>query len=223
MQRVARLLYGIVTTAANQAELPKFREAVRRESSYSKSTNDRIEPAPPGRLGLQWDREDNTAAGLKIVRLTPSGPAAQAGLKVGDRLLKFNDHELVHGIDLAGIVVSAQNPVKITVARVGSEQPIDVKVQLRGNPTKLGIQWREDDAEAGSVKIVGVVPSSPAARAGIRPLDRIYTVNGQDFASGQEMRQLLDAATMPYQLLVERNGRVHQATVEPSPAVAVTQ
>ncbi len=72
MHRIARLLYGIVTTAADQAELPKFRETVRRESSWARSSSERIEPTPPGRLGLQWDRQDNTAPGLKVVGLTPA-------------------------------------------------------------------------------------------------------------------------------------------------------
>lgn len=221
MQRIARLLYGIATTAANQPELPKFRQAVRNESSYGKSASERIEPTPPGRLGLNWDRKDSSAPGLKIVGLTPGAPAAQAGLKIGDRLLKFNDVELAQGTDLAALVVAASNPVKIFAARAGAEQPLELTVQLRGNPSKLGIQWREDDAEAGSVRVVAVVPSSPAAKAGIRPLDRIYAVNDQEFGTGQAMRQLLDGVTAPYQLLVERGGRVHQATIEPlQPVVA---
>ncbi|HVU89501.1 MAG TPA: M20/M25/M40 family metallo-hydrolase [Pirellulales bacterium] len=221
MHRIARLLYGIVTSAADQAQLPSFRQAVRSESSYGKSSSERIEPPPPGRLGLQWDRHDASAPGLKVVGVTPGAPAAQAGLKVGDRLLAFNGVELAPGTDLAGLVVAAQNPVKIAATRAGAEQPLELTVQLRGNPSKLGIQWREDDAEAGSVKVVAVVPSSPAAKAGIRPLDRIYAVNDQEFASGSAMRQLLDGVTAPYQLLVERGGRVHQATIEPvQPVVA---
>ena len=34
MHRMARLLYGIVTIAADEPELPKFRDAVRRESTW---------------------------------------------------------------------------------------------------------------------------------------------------------------------------------------------
>jgi len=219
MHRIAKLLFGIVTTVADQPQLPKFRESVRRESSWAKSTIERIEPTPPGRFGLQWDREDTAAPGLKVIGVSPGDPAAQAGIRVGDRLLNFNGQELTAGTNLAALVVSAQNPVKVTLARAGAEQPVELAVQLRGTPTRLGILWREDDAEPGAVKIVGVVPASPAARAGIKPLDRVYAVNGKDFASGQELRQMLDGLPMPYELSVERAGHVRLAVVEGPQAI----
>jgi len=214
MRRVATLLFGVVTTVANQPELPRFRDTVRRESTWNQATIERIEPSPPGRLGLTWDRDDSSAPGLKVVRVVNDSPAARAGLRAGDRLLSFAGTELAHGTDLAALVVSAANPVAAVVARPGAEEPLSLTVQLRGQPTKLGILWREDDAEPGSIKLVGVVPGSPAARAGLRPLDRVYAVGGQTFASGQEARQLLDAASMPYELSVESAGRVRSAVID---------
>ena len=218
MRRVATLLFGVVTTIADQPELPRFRDTVRRESTWNQATIERVEPAPPGRLGLTWDRDDSSAPGLMVVRVVNDSPAARASLRAGDRLLSFAGTELAHGTDLAALVVSAANPVTAVVARPGAEEPVSLTVQLRGQPTKLGILWREDDAEPGSIKLVGVVPGSPAARAGLRPLDRVYAVGGQTFASGQEARQLLDAASMPYELSVESAGRVRSAVIDVSTA-----
>jgi hypothetical protein len=219
MQRVARLLLGVITTLADQPELPKFRDAVRRESIGTRETIDRVQPPPPGRLGLLWDREDNSAPGLKIARIVSGSPAEQAGLRVGDRLLSFAGTELAHGTDLAAVVLEAANPVKAMVAHQGADEPIEMTIQLRGQPTRLGISWREDEAEPGSVKLVTVIPSSPAARAGLRPLDRIYAVNGQEFSSGQHLRQLLDATMMPFELLVESGGKVRTAVIDrPAPS-----
>ena len=81
MQRIARLLFGLTIEVADLPELPKFREAVRRESTWTQQTVERTQPPPPGRLGLQWDRDDNTAPGLKVLQVVPGGPAAQAGLR----------------------------------------------------------------------------------------------------------------------------------------------
>ena len=166
MRRVARLLFDVAVSLANEPELPKFRDAVRRESTWSQQTIERLEPPAPGRLGLTWDREDRAAQGLKVIRVVPGGPADQAGIRVNDRLVSFAGIELPPGADLAGLVLASENPVKAVVARPGAEQPIDLTIQLRGQPTKLGILWREDDAEPGSVKLVGVLPGSPADRRG---------------------------------------------------------
>jgi hypothetical protein len=220
MQRVARLLFGLTVEVANLPELPKFRDAVRRESTWTQQTVERVQAPPPGRLGLHWDREDKAAPGLKVLQVVPGGPAAQAGLRTGDRLLSFAGQELAADTDLAGIVLAAQNPVQAVVARQGAEQPIPLTVQLRGQPTKLGIVWREEEAEPGSVMLISIVPGSPAARAGLRPLDRVYAVNGQAFNSGDDLRQLLAAATVPYELSVERVGQVRAAKIVPLPGAA---
>ncbi len=222
MRKVARLLFGLVTTVADEPELSQFREAVRRESSWSRSTNDSVQAAPPGRLGLVWDRLDRTAPGLKVDRVVPGAAAAQAGIQTGDRILSFAGTDLSHDADLAALVVVSPSPVTARVARPGEAEPREVTIQLRGNPVKLGINWREDDAESGSVKLVGVVPSSPAARAGLRPLERIYAVNGQSFKTGAELKQLLDATAMPYELTIENAGQVRTALVTP-PTVSAPQ
>ena len=48
-------------------------------------------------------------------------------------------------------------------------------------PPRLGISWREDVAEPGSVLVTRVVEGTPAAAAGIAIQDRIYEINGQPF------------------------------------------
>jgi C-terminal processing protease CtpA/Prc len=177
----------------------------------------------PGRLGLEWDRDDRSAPGLKVVRVVPEAPAARAGFRVGDRILSFAGNELAHGADLAALVVAAENPVKALVARAGTAEPVEIAIQLRGQPTKLGILWREDDAEPGSVKLVGVVPGSPADRARLRPLDRIYAINGQEFANGAALREMLSGITTPYELLVESGGKVRTAVIETTKPADVPQ
>lgn len=48
------------------------------------------ERLPRGFLGLEWSDVEGKGGGLKIVRALPDSPAAKAGAKAGDRLVKIN-------------------------------------------------------------------------------------------------------------------------------------
>ncbi len=89
----------------------------------------------------------------------------------------------------------------------------ELTIQLGGQPVEIGIAWREDDAEAGSVKLVRVVPGSPASRGGLQLLDRVYEVNGRPFAGSQEFMGLLETKERPLRMLVERRGQLHEAAI----------
>ena len=77
---------------------------------------------------------------------------------------------------------------------------------------RLGISWRTDEAEPGSVYLTHVAANSPAAAAGLAVEDRIYAVNGQPFADANEFRNavvgLLDADVAEFTLQVESRGHV---------------
>lgn len=83
-------------------------------------------------------------------------------------------------------------------------------------PPRLGISWRDDDAEPGAVFLTQVVRGTPAAAAGLDVHDRIYALNGQPFADDDEFRarihDLLDAGATSLTMLVESRG--HLRTVD---------
>ena len=83
-----------------------------------------------------------------------------------------------------------------------------MSVELDGNPMRLGITWREDDAEPGTAILTHVVTGSPAANAGLRAQDRIYQVSARDFADSEEFIRLINAPSDTLQLLVERDGQL---------------
>jgi S1-C subfamily serine protease len=60
-----------------------------------------------------------------------------------------------------------------------------------------------------------VVPGSAAAQAGLAARDRVYQVDGRDFADGQEFGQLVTGAAGPVCLLVERQGVLQTHTLRP--------
>jgi hypothetical protein len=86
------------------------------------------------------------------------------------------------------------------VMRRTFEQPLP-QATLKSWPAdqprpRLGIFWREDDAEPGSVFLVRVVDGTPAAAAGLEVGDRIDELDGQPFADAVafqgEIHQLLE-------------------------------
>jgi hypothetical protein len=92
--------------------------------------------------------------------------------------------------------------------------------QLPANPPRLGVSWRVDPAEPGTVVLVRVAPGSPAEHAGLAPGDRIYQVAGEDFVDDAQFAQRVKALPGPITLLVEREGKLRTVVVDfdPTPA-----
>jgi serine protease Do len=163
-----------------------------------------------------WNPSDEgQGRGLRVVSVAAGSSASRAGLRAGDRILRFNGHDVTLGADLRGLVLAAENSVSLTVARDGSAQPINLSFELAGPPVRLGLSWRTDDAEPRAVIVSRVVPSSPVAKAGIQVNDRIYEVSGQPFANDAEFRRLLaEANGKDLDFLTEREGRVRSVPIK---------
>jgi hypothetical protein len=141
LQEVCRYLFAALVRVANEEQLPKFRDAVRRETESIRRGLE--EPLPQAALS--------------------SWPANQPA-------------------------------------------------------PRLGISWREDDAEPGSVFLVRVVEGTPAAAAGLQLGDRVDELNGRPFADAaafqNEIHSLLESARPEFDILVERRGHVRSVTVK---------
>jgi hypothetical protein len=74
-------------------------------------------------------------------------------------------------------------------------------------PLRLGIAWRLDEAEPGTIVVSHVVAGSPAAAAGLRVGDRVLRIAGRDFADDAAFAKLAATLPGPLDLLVERDGR----------------
>jgi S1-C subfamily serine protease len=109
-----------------------------------------------------------------VTQVTPDSPAARAGIRVGDRLLEFAGQPLLDDQQFAGLVLAAPADVSVLVDRKGAQEPLKLAIRLAGSPARLGIGWREDDAEAGTVVLTQVLTGSPAQRGGLRLGDRLY-------------------------------------------------
>jgi hypothetical protein len=85
-------------------------------------------------------------------------------------------------------------------------------------PPRLGISWREDDAEPGSVFVVRVVDGTPAATAGFTFGDRIDELDGRPFDDAvvfqREIQSLLESGRAEFSMLIERRGHMRTLNVQ---------
>lgn len=102
------------------------------------------------------------------------------------------------------------------------EQP-QPEISLKNWPAdvprpRLGIGWRDDDAEPGTIFLTRVVKGTPAAAAGLAVHDRIYELDGKPFENGPafqaEINALLDADAPELTLLIERRGHIRTVNVK---------
>jgi hypothetical protein len=212
LSQIAHLMFNVVVELADAETLSAFRGASRSESNGLRQMRERGLAPPPGRLGLRWDAKRAAEDGAIVVEaVTPGSPAAAAGIQPGDRVLSIGGREIHSADQFRLCVLAADNPATATIQRAGTESPLELTLNLRGNPSRLGISWRTDDAEPGVVIVNRVVPGSAAEMAGVRVGDRIYRINGQTFADAEAFRQAATQATGPIVLETERAGQVRSA------------
>ena len=212
---VSQLMFRTALDLADEPARPKFRAASRSESPSDQSRAERLEPPAPGRLGVTWDEAKAKQGIIQAISIVPESAAAKAGLKVGDRMVTYAGRQLESAEQFRELVMATRGAVTVAAQRKGSDEPVELKVKLAGEPVKLGIAWRVDDAEPHAVLLVRVAPGSPADKAGLRIYDRIYEVDGRRFNSSDEFRQLTNSLSGPVEFLVETQGKTRRVTVEP--------
>ena len=101
------------------------------------------------------------------------------------------------------------------------ERPLP-RMSLRSWPSnkerpRLGVSWREDKAEPGSVFLTRVVDGSPAAAAKLAVHDRVYELNGEPFVDAAAfqlmIKKALDEGAPELEFLIERRGHLRTINV----------
>jgi serine protease Do len=185
-----------------------------------------------GRLGVTIQEVNQQLAdsfGLKrpggalVAAVEENGPAAKAGIKAGDVILKFNGHDISTSAELPTQVADVKPGTKATleISRSGSTKNVEVTVgELKGaqvasadSPDKehgrLGLAVRplnpEERQQVGSKGLVVEEASGPAARAGIQQGDVLLSVNGTPIQSVEQLRALVAKSGKTMALLIQRD------------------
>jgi hypothetical protein len=214
MRRVARFAFQTLYELSNSAELTGYRDAARSEAKGSEKSLLDGAPKPPDRLGATYQTLEQGAPGAVLTGIDPGSPADKAALRQGDRVVHFGGQAIRNRADLARLVETSQNPVEVQVRRGGVRDLVQAKLELDGNPMRIGITWCVDDAEPGTVLLSYVLPESPAAKAGLVVGDRIYQVAGRNFPDEQQFAERIRHHNSgPIEFSVERDGRIRRVTV----------
>ena len=218
MRKIAHLVTNIMLCVADEPTPTPFRQASQREDESAQKQFERHLPPLPPRLGIRWHPDGDGDSGLVVTSVTSGSAADQAGLRTGDRLLRFAGKEVVDQDTFRRDVLGADNSVTIVVQRTEEEEPIELALELTGTPMQLGIAWRDNDAEPQTVFLARVAPGLAAYDAGLRPGDRVYEIAGRTFADSDAFHRLVTTLPLPMEWLVERRGQLRWVTIaEPTP------
>jgi serine protease Do len=183
----------------------------------------------------------NQSGGVLIGDVTPNTPAASAGLKKGDVIVKLNGQTVNDNNDLRNTIsqMAPGTTVKLDIWRDGKTQ--DYNVTLGELPTEKAAAEGSDETGTSEIQgievqdvtpeilqqlnlpggtrgvvVTAVDPSSPAAAAGLNRGDVIQEINHKSVATSAQYKQLMSGTNgQPILLLVNSGGVTHYLVVEP--------
>jgi serine protease Do len=149
------------------------------------------------------------SGGALVAKVFPNSPAGNAGIVVGDVIVRFGGQEIDKSTDLPSIVANTPvgKEIDIVVLRNGKRKKLQVTVAkleeeeaaepVAADELGLSVQditpeiARELELEQDSKGVVvsAVTPGSPAEEAGLRPGDVIEMVGNTPVANVAEFRE----------------------------------
>ncbi len=185
-----------------------------------------------GRFGVSIQEVDQALArafgldaprGALVTGVEPDSPAAGAGLKTGDVIVALDGVPIARSAELparvAGMkpgqrasleVLRERRPLTLSVVagEAGAQRTAQAAPAVPAPATRLGVSVRElRPGEAGAGEPAGLLVEAsggPAAQAGIRPGDRILSVDGTPVATVPQLRERVKAAGDELVLLIQR-------------------
>lgn len=156
----------------------------------------------------------------------PDGPAAQAGLEPGDKILEVNHVPVTRFAGMGNMrqsvtwnVVRSEEPlIPVKFERAGAVRTVEVEPVV---PEREG--WGRRPLRqigilpATTPMVAKVFPDSPAAQAGIRPRDLILAADGQPLLSLASLSEYLNTheAGVPIDVSVRRGEETLSLSVTP--------
>ncbi|QXL83405.1 DegQ family serine endoprotease [Comamonas sp. NLF-1-9] len=164
--------------------------------------------------------------GALVANVDEGGPAAKAGLKTGDVILKINDEPIVTSGDLPAYIGQSLPGQKVqlevwrdgqartlvaTLGNAGDKDAASARADEALGKGQLGLMLRPlqpEEAQAAGVDQGMVIAQArgPAALAGVQGGDVLLAINGTPVKSMSEVRAAMQKAGKSVALLIERDG-----------------
>ena len=222
MKQVAGVTLQCLLRLADAPKIGKFREASRLENNHHRQILEQPVAVQPPRFGVPWKKEAGENLKLVFQPPIPGSPAEKAGLRDGDVLLTCDGQEITDETRFRWELFAARGPQVFRVARKGEKEPREITITPRGEPIRVGLTWRTDDAEPSSAILTQIIPGSPAQVAGLQLKDRIYALNGQSLQGSDEFSKSISALAGPLEFSIERGGKLQVVKVAVLPVAAAS-
>lgn len=178
----------------------------------------------------------NRANGALISQVIADGPAAKAGLRIGDIVQSLNGEEIYNSSDLPVMVglLSPGNKMVLSVWRQGKAQEIPVILDnINDNPQAMNLPPMVSPATSltttpFSVPSLGLTlqpmadglvirqAAGPALKSGLRRGDVIMAIGTQTIHSAEQLQQILPDMGKNIPLLIKRGSNtLYVALAEP--------
>jgi regulator of sigma E protease len=159
-------------------------------------------------------------APAEVGRVTEGGPAAQAGLRTGDRITAVDGKPVQYWEDLARVVQATGRPLEVTVqGREGGWRKVALTPVQAKRKDLFGddqLVWEIGASPYLAPAIGDVIPGDPAEQAGLKAADVVVALDGQPVMSWDELAEKIhQRAGQPTRLEVKRGTEALAITVTP--------
>lgn len=150
----------------------------------------------------------------KVGQVLPDSPAAKAGVKEGDRIVRIGDlvNPTWENIHLE-VVSHAEVTLPVVLER-GSRRIETSITPLLNERYGVGFAgwWQEAEVQVGPVS-----PGMPGEKAGLQEGDLLLSINGVPIHSTQKTYELIQSSDgKPVEIVVLRHGQEKEITVKPA-------
>ncbi len=139
---------------------------------------------------------DARAPAPVVGKVVAGSPAEQAGLQAGDRVLRVGDKAISTWEDIdGGLQASGGGEVSVEIERAGRKMIFFVNPWRELDETGLdilGTRWDIGLRHERRGPLVGIVPDSPAARAGLHTWDQPMFLGGIPVGDWESARRVLE-------------------------------
>ena len=154
-----------------------------------------------------------------VEALVPGSPAANAGMEIGDHIVRVNGKDISTKTELLDEVAKSKGqPIALEVRREGQTKPLTVIPTAAPQEAAGGEEpLYTIGVEETPPLVTSVMHGSPAATAGFQAGDRVVNIEGQAIYSWSQMTsQVKEHPQKPLRVEVLRNGQRLPLTVTPS-------